>query len=185
MKRILLTLLVIAVCISGIAASPLLQIGGYAAYNSNVLTIDKDEALSMNSFTIGPELRLNLFCLQLDVPATIGFTTKGNFTAGLLPSLNINASITDAVSIAIGMGLQMEVSKTDDGWYINGTDIDTFSNTIMGMTPFYRLGLTVNVKSISIGLSLSAQSKGSLESLDLTPDLDQIKGSVSVLFNFF
>ena len=184
MKKLSVILLLAAAFTLGLSAAPLIQLGGYASYNNDILTVDDDEDISFSSFTIGPEARVNLLMFSLDVPATVGFTSKGDFTASLMPSINLSASATSLIDLAVGIGIQMDVTKKDGDWYINGHDTDEFSNNILGLTPFYRLALTFNAGTISIGAALTMESSGTFDSMDWEPDWDQARGSVSVLWNF-
>ena len=188
-KKLIVLLIVAAIAVSSAVATPLLQIGPMVAYNNGIININDDinnEELSIHSFTFGADIRLNLFnWVSIDVPATYGYANPGIHTIGLLPSLNLNIPAVSWLDIAVGVGLHMDFEYDQDSknWYINGYDMRQFEKAIYGASLDYRLALTFNLGSVSIGATAFFPMDGNFEKLSPMPKWEETRVSLSVLFN--
>lgn len=184
-KKLIVLLIVAAIAVSSAVATPLLQIGPTVAYNNGIVGIGDDD-LTIHSFTFGADIRLNLFnWVSIDVPATYGYANPGIHTIGLLPSLNLNIPAVSWLDIAVGVGLHMdfEYDQGSKNWYINGYDMGLFEKAIYGASLDYRLALTFNLGSVSIGATAFFPMDGNFEKLSPMPKWEETRVSLSVLFN--
>lgn len=186
-KKLIVLLIVAAIAVSSAVATPLLQIGPTVAYNNGIVGIG-DDNLTIHSFTFGADIRLNLFnWVSIDVPVTYGYANPGIHTIGLLPSLNLNIPAVSWLDIAIGVGLHMdfEARYANDNWswYINGYNMSDFKKAIYGAALDYRLALTFNLGSVSIGAAAFFPMGGHFMDLDPMPKWEETRVSLSVLFN--
>lgn len=188
-KKLIVLLIVAAIAVSSAVATPLLQIGPMVAYNNGIINISNDAEkgeLSIHSFTFGADIRLNLFnWVSIDVPATYGYANPGIHTIGLLPSLNLNIPAVSWLDIAVGVGLHMDFEYDQDSknWYINGYDMERLEKAIYGASLDYRLALTFNLGSVSIGATAFFPMDGNFEKLSPMPKWEETRVSLSVLFN--
>ena len=164
-------------------AAPIFQIGGLVSYNKAAVDISGEDFKDIDNFSFGADIRLNpVKFLSLDIPATIGFGDD-LFTAGVLPSLNVNVPLGSFLDIAVGMGIQMDFQKRGDDWYYNDFKLSDFSEAFPYSKLLYRAGVTFNLGLLSIGATVAVPTEGNFKEFDLKPIFDEARASAVVLVN--
>ena len=119
-KRVAVILLVICILPATLAAAtPFFQFGPLVSYNKTVVELDDENAWKdINNFSFGADVRLNpIKWLSIDIPATIGFGSKGSFSIALLPkSMQIYQSIllTASASISRLVSVRSSISSMSE-----------------------------------------------------------------------
>lgn len=184
-RRLAILVLIIMMSLTGLAATPLFQIGPAVTFEHTVLS-DSERAKDINSYGFGGDVRLNLFSwVSLDVPFTYSF--GGNVhTIGTKPSVNLNIPAAGILDIALGLALDLDFQYDASGksWYINGNPVSDYSNAMMGASLAYRLALTLNLGMLSIGAAASVPMEGTFDSFNGMPSWSETNASVFLLFNF-
>ena len=189
-RRIAIIMIALALIPATLSAAPFFQIGPLASYNRTIVDIEElgeADGWKIDNFSFGADIRLTpLKYMSIDVPVTIGFG-KNSFSFAVIPTLNLNIPIANIVDIAIGAGPQLDFQYAGgaiDEWTMNGLSIDggAFAQSKLA----YRLGVTVNLAFLSIGLNatLPCQASFSSGSWDmLNPMWESTRVSAVVLFN--
>ena len=190
-KKIIAVLLALMLIPAAAFATPLFQVGPLVAYNRSAIELgESTEGLTdINNFSFGADVRLNIAnYFSLDVPATIGFGSKGAFTAAAIPTVNFNIPILGLVDIALGVGTQFDFQHIDGDWTMNGLPFDSASEAFEQSKLVYRAGVTVNLSILSIGLNATVPCTDPFTSDDIggifTPVWESTRVSAVVLFNF-
>ncbi len=191
-KRLVIVLITLMLIPATLSAAPFFQIGPLASYNRTVVDIEElgeADGWKIDNFSFGADIRLTpLRHLSIDVPVTIGFG-KDSFSFALIPTLNLNIPIANIVDIAIGAGPQLDFQYAGgaiDEWTMNGLPMDNAGDAFAQSKLAYRLGVTINLAFLSVGLNatLPCQASFSSGSWDmLNPMWESTRVSAVVLFN--
>ena len=184
MKRKIITMLLMAaLSISALGATPWIQVGGIIDYGKSVSDEGFAEGFKdISNYGFGAEARINLFSwVSIDVPATFRF--GDGFTISTRPSINLNIPALSILDIAFGLGTNLDFSAEDDGWTMNGTPLSDGVDTLKNSSLFYRGAVTFNLSMLSIGIAAEVPMKGTFSSFDMTPSWDSTRLSASVLVN--
>lgn len=196
-KRVAVILLVICILPATLAAAtPFFQFGPLVSYNKTVVELDDESAWKdINNFSFGADVRLNpIKWLSIDIPATIGFGSKGSFSIALLPTINANIPIyiTDSIGldIALGVGTQFDFQYVGEAkeWTMNGHLLENAGDAFAESKLVYRAGVTVNLAILSVGLNAAVPCKGTFSASNagdiFNPMLESTRVSAVVLFGF-
>ena len=186
-KKVLLMMIICALCSMSLFSAPLLQLGANASYNAPIGDDAFSEGLKeMKNYTFGIEARVNLFdWVSFAVPATFGGFGGDGILISTMPSLNLNIPAADFLDIALGLGMRMDFHHSGDSWYINGTSVDYAGNALMEARLAYRAALTFNLFGFGLGLTAAVPVKGSFSSFNPSPLWDASTLSASVMISFF
>ncbi len=186
-KKLIVTLLVLASCMAGLFATPLIQLGANFAYNAPVGDGDAfvDGLGDFDNYSIGAEARINFFdWVSLVVPATFGGLGSDLFSINTTPSINLNIPAASVLDIALGLGMRMNFSQIGDDWYLNGYPMGEAGEAFLGASLAYRAALTFNVLGLGIGLTASVPT-GSFNDFSMMPQWEQTALSASLMLNLF
>ena len=86
-------------------------------------------------------------------------------------------------TIILDVREDFEYNQGNKTWYINGYDMGQFEKAIYGASLDYRLALTFNLGSVSIGATAFFPMDGNFEKLSPMPKWEETRVSLSVLFN--
>lgn len=191
MKRKLIAVLIVLVILPTVVmAAPFLQIGPLVSYNKTVIELADVEELDINNFSFGADVRLNPFAyMSIDVPATIGFGGDGAFSIAAIPTLNANIPVGGLLDIAVGAGTQFDFQFTgkDGKWTMNGLPLENAGDAFKYSKLVYRLGLTLNIGFISVGVNALVPGASGFGEGDIggifNPMWDSTRVSAVALFN--
>ena len=188
MLRKLFLFVSVSLFMLSVSAAPLFQAGPSVSYGRTSLESGEAER-DLDSFLFGADLRINpLSHLSIDIPASLGFGSGWSFILSTVPTLNFNLPLAGIIDIAVGGGPMIDLvySGDDDEWFTNGNPSGE-SGVLGGSKLTYRLAVTLNLGSVSAGVSAFVPCRRSFDSgsLDmLSPSFDETTFSAAVLFNF-
>ena len=181
-RKLIVLLLVLAVPFSIFADA--LQLGvnvGYGIPYDEIKSGDADY-FALRNFRFSPELRANIFFLQLDLVPEFSFS-EGYVRADTQATLALQAKLFDVVRLGAGAGISMPFESYDGQWSIGGEDIDGFSSVISSSRMLYKLNLGILVNAFEITLNWLMPAQGSFDSGSFLPDIGNSTFSLGFLFS--
>ena len=181
-RKLIVLLLVLAVPFSIFADA--LQLGvnvGYGIPYDEIKSGDADY-FALRNFRFSPELRANIFFLQLDLVPEFSFS-EGYVRDVTQATLALQAKLFDVVRLGAGAGISMPFESYDGHWSIGGEDIDGFSSVLSSSRMLYKLNLGILVNAFEITLNWLMPAQGSFDSGSFLPDIGNSTFSLGFLFS--
>ena len=195
-KKLIVMLLVVAMLPAMVfASSDLLQVGLNIGYRPTLDTLINDPAtdwkdyFQQDFFSFAPELKLNLFFIDLDATASFAFMDQGTLIDTTLAA-DLYGKLFGVVRLSAGAGISMPFfyNKSDSTWYINqdvpvsGTSfLDTVKNSYL----VYRAGVGFDFGRFNMMVNYSVPTTGTFNNPDFTPKWDGGQFSVGLLLDLF
>ncbi len=191
-RRFVVVLIALILIPAGLAAAPFFQLGPLVSYNRTVVEMENtDDMWGINNFSFGADVRINpLKYLSIDIPATLGFGSKGSVSIAAIPTVNVNIPIGGILDIAVGAGTQFDFQYAGGDskiWTMNGLPMESAGDAFQHSKLVYRLGLTVNLGFLSVGANALLPGQAGFGDGDIggifNPMWESTRFSVVALFN--
>ena len=194
-KKLIVMLLVVAMLPAMIfASSDILQFGlnvGYkptlADLTSSDASTDVKDYFKMEYFTFAPELKLNLFFIDLDTTAYFNFSdTEVLIDTHVGADLYFKLFNTLKLSGGVGINMPFKYVK-GDAWYINELPLTGagFVDTLQNSNLAYRAGVGFDFGRFNMMVNYSVPTKGTFKSPDFKPEWDHGLFSLGLLIDIF
>jgi hypothetical protein len=196
MKKLVVTLALVAFTLSAVVAAPFFQIGPTAQYEYTLKDIEasadgltSDDVFDINNYSFGVDARINVLFLQVAANGLYGQTEEGNHRISTVLTGNLLFNPLDILTISAGFGPSMQYVTSDfKEFTVNGESVSNFGEVFMNSPLVYRAQVGLDLGGIGISGTYLLPTTGSFknfEASNLTPDWQSGKFSLSVLFNLF
>ena len=195
-KKIIVMLLVVAMVPAMIfASSDILQLGLNIGYRPTLETLmdnpasDWKDYFNKDFFSFAPELKLNLFFIDLDATAQFAFMDTGTLINTELAS-DLYFKLFGFLRLSAGAGINIPLfyNKADSSWYINTTVplsgtgfLDAMKNSYL----VYRAGLGFDMGRFNMMVNYSVPTTGTFNAPDFKPNWNGGQFSLGLLFDIF
>ncbi len=183
MKKKLIVFCVLLVIVPAVMFADILQLGVNVGYKNNYATIeDEGVQFKWDNFVFGPDIRLNLLFLGLDVSMDLGFPAD----AVVLNTKAIGTlymKLFDFARISLGAGIGMPFMVQKGQWSVNGQSMENFGDVLKDSNLIYRVGLGFIIDPVEIVANWDIPSEGSIRDKEFIPSVKASTFSVGVLFS--
>ena len=206
-KRFLVVLIVVAVLIPATLSAGMinLSIGATARYDKDFDAISTsidagsfgDEALKLENYAFGADVRLKIALAEIDLVGMFGRETRSSVdytSISVLTSAGISLDIMNIARLGIGMGPRFNVLIDGSGNAFledsNGTTVssmDGFGDAFIKSLVAYRATLDFNIGNMMLGLNYTVDTTYTFENWQQVKDLFDAplgRGKVGLSFLF-
>ena len=195
-KKLIVMLLVVAMLPAMLfASSDIMQIGLNIGYRPTLDTLmnnpesDWKDYFNMDYFSFAPELKLNLFFIDLDATAQFAFMDEGTLINTEVAA-DLYAKLFGVVRLSAGAGLAMPFfyNKANGTWYIDETvpmDGQSFLDTVKNSRLNYRAGVGFDFGRFNMMINYSVPTSGTFMNPDFKPDWYNGQFSLGLLVDLF
>ncbi len=163
-----------------------LQIGPNIGYGMNLEEIQKEHTwqdyLAIENFSIAPEVRLNLWFLQVDVLSNLSFGSDF-FRADTQATAAVQFKLGDTFRLGVGGGISTPIVSSSGAWKINGEDFNNFDEAIANSRMLYKVFLGVDFPAMELAFNWAIPANGSFNEGDFMPSINDSTFSIGFLFN--
>lgn len=188
-KKIIIALLIVALLPSAIfASSDILQLGLNVGYKPTFSQISGGEVgdevwdyFEWEYFTFAPEVKLNLFFIDLDALAFFNFAEgRTLIDTQLAADLYLKLAF---VKLSAGAGVSLPFLYDSRGWTINDVPVD--GDAFLNANLNYRLGVGFDFGRFNLMTNYIVPTKGTFKNPDFAPNLESGSFSLGLLFDLF
>ena len=202
-KRFLVVLIVVAVLIPATLSAGMinLSIGATARYDKDFDAISTsiddgsfgDEALKLENYAFGADVRLKIALAEIDLVGMFGSAPGDYITISVLTSAGISLDILNIARLGIGMGPRFNVLIDKNGNATvkdeNNVDVtvDNFGDVFIKSPVAYRATLDFNIGNMMLGLNYTVDTTYTFENWQEIQDLFDAplgRGKVGLSFLF-
>lgn len=188
MKKKLIVVLMLVLLAPAFIFADIMQLGlnvGYGLPFDELTSGDDDvEYFAAENFKFAPELRFNIFFLQLDLVPQLSFG-KDYFMADTQATLGIQFKILNAVRLGAGAGISLPFVQDHGNWTMNGYPMDGFAEAMGNARMLYKVNVGIPISAVEITANWILPAEGSFNDGGFVPDIDSSTFSVGVLLNLF
>ena len=188
MKKKLIVVLMLVLLAPAFIFADIMQLGlnvGYGLPFDELTSGDDDvEYFAAENFKFAPELRFNIFFLQLDLVPQLSFG-KDYFMADTQATLGIQFKILDVVRLGAGAGISIPISQKDGVWAIGGESFSEAVDALGNARMLYKASLGIPLSIVELTANWIIPAGGSFNEGNFEPDIEASTFSVGVLLNLF
>ncbi len=189
MKKRIILVAVMVLLVPSILMADIMQLGVNVGYGLNYqdLTDDvKDDYFALENFNLAPELRFNIFFLQLDAVSALSF---GNdfFAADTQATLGVQFKLFNAVRLGAGAGISVPIVSRGGNWTIGdpGQPLEDFADAMANSRMLYKVSVGIPISSFEITANWMIPAEGTFNTKEFMPDIQKSTFSLGFLLTLF
>ena len=188
MKKKLMVVLLLVLLSPAFIFADIMQLGvnvGYGLSLDEMTNADEDvNYFDAKNFKFAPELRFNIFFLQLDLVPQLSFG-EDYFMADTQATLGLQFKILNAVRIGAGAGISLPFAQNDGTWTMNGYPMEDFGEAMGNARMLYKVNLGIPLSAVEISANWIIPAEGSFNDGGFVPNVKNSTFSLGVLLNLF